>query len=74
MIHLSFFLSPGMKKPLELPNNIIFYIRQRKKIFGALIQEKIIIPALFHSKVFVLLGGLGSGFACQLRGLQTYFS
>ena len=61
-----------MQKPLGLQNNIIFYIRQlKKKQFGALIQEKIIIPALFHSKAFVLLykfetswtllGGLGSG-------------
>ena len=70
-----------MQKPLGLPNNIIFYIRQLKKIFGALIQEKIIIPALFQSKAFVLLykfgtswtllGGLGSGFFCQLRGFQN---
>ena len=70
-----------MQKPLGLSNNIIFYIRQLKKIFGALIQEKIIIPALFQSKAFVLLykfgtswtllGGLGSGFFCQLRGFQN---
>ena len=78
---LKAFLSLRMQKPLGLPNNIIFYIRQLKKIFGALIQEKIIIPALFQSKAFVLLykfgtswtllGGLGSGFFCQLRGFQN---
>ena len=37
---LKAFLSLRMQKPLELPNNIIFYIRQLKKIFGALIQER----------------------------------
>ena len=51
MIHFELFLSPSMQESLRPPNKI----RQLKKYIWALIQEKMVIPAPFHSKALALL-------------------
>ena len=72
MIHFEFSLSPGTQEAPFLPDSIIFFIKQLKKLFLALIQKKVIIPASLHCKALVplykferrwtLLGGLSRGF------------
>ena len=54
MIHFKPFLSPGVQEPLQLPNNIIFYIRQLKKNILDIDPRKD-HPGPFHSKAFVVL-------------------
>ena len=76
----SAFLSPGAQR-LVYPQTILIYLKQLKKfIYWACIHpKKIIIPASFHSKAFLLLykfetswallGRLSRGsFFCHLRG------
>ena len=55
MIHFEFSLSPGTQEAPFLPDSIIFFIKQLKKLFLALIQKKVIIPASLHCKALVPL-------------------
>ena len=78
MIHFQLFVSPDAQEPVQAPNNIcLVYAAEKKNILG-IDPKKIIIPALFHSKAFVLLYkfetslallGRLSRFFCYLRGL-----
>ena len=83
MIHFKLFYRLVCRSHLDSQTIYNFFtVGSWKKIFGALIQEKIIIPALYHSKAFVLLyefetswtllGGLGSGFFLPTQGSPNF--
>ena len=82
MIHFKLFYRLVCRSHLDSQTIKFFTLGSWKKIFGALIQEKIIIPALFHSKAFVLLykfetswtllGALGSRFFWPTQGSPNF--
>ena len=72
------FLSPGAREPVH-PQTIFVYFRQLKNILYVLgiHPKKIIIPASFHSKAFVLLYKFETSWALLgrlSRGFQFFFA
>ena len=79
------FLSPGAQEPCPVhPQTIFVYFKQLKNILYVLgiHPKKIIIPASFHSKAFVLLykfetswallGRLSRGFFCAISAASNF--
>ena len=67
------FSSPSAQEPLH-PQTIFVYFRQLKKIYILGIHpQKIIIPASFHSKAFVLLSNFETSWALLGRLSRRFF-
>ena len=69
------FLSPGAQEPVH-PQTIFVYFRQLKNILYVLgiHPKKIIIPASFHSKAFVLLYKFETSWALIGRLSRGFFA
>ena len=68
------FLSPGAQDPVQPPNKICLVQAAEKKNILGFHPKKIIIPAPFHSKAFVLLYNFKTSWALIGRLSRGFFA